>query len=42
MREGDGTMLEYMLAFELAALVTAGFYGYLRFARKHYAGGEER
>ena len=27
-------MLEYILAFEIAALVTAGFFGYLRFLRK--------
>ena len=27
-------MLEYMLAFEIAALVTAAFFGYFRFLRK--------
>ena len=27
-------MLEYMLAFEVAALVTAAFFGYFRFLQK--------
>ena len=27
-------MLEYLLAFEIVALVTSGFFGYLHFLRK--------
>jgi len=33
-------MLEYMLFFEIAALVTTGFFGYLRFLRKKNANQE--
>ena len=30
-------MLDYMLAFEIAALVTSGFFGYFRFLRRKNA-----
>ena len=33
-------MLEYMLAFEIAALVTVAFFGYFRFLRKKNANQE--